>query len=109
MSEYIDRDALLSELKEEIEFETPMYTEEQNRYFNCGLRCAIKDVNKQPAVDVVEVVRCKNCAHYIEMEGFECNGRRVKICAWHDALRDENDYCSDSKRITNTTKRGARK
>ena len=55
MSEYIEREALLSELQEEIEFETSMYTEEQNKYFNMGLKCAIRDVKSQPAADVVEV------------------------------------------------------
>lgn len=61
MPEYIEREALLSELQEEIEFETSMYTEEQNKYFNMGLKCAIRDVKSQPAADVTEVVRCKNC------------------------------------------------
>lgn len=55
MAEYIEREALLSELQEEIEFETSMYTEEQNKYFNIGLKCAIRDVKSQPAADVAEV------------------------------------------------------
>lgn len=55
MPEYIEREALLSELQEEIEFETSMYTEEQNKYFNIGLKCAIRDVKSQPAADVAEV------------------------------------------------------
>ena len=55
MAEYIEREALLSELKEEIEFETSMYTEEQNKYFNMGLKCAVRNVKSQPAADVVEV------------------------------------------------------
>ena len=61
MAEYIEREALISELQEEIEFETSMYTEEQNKYFNIGLKCAIRDVKSHPAADVVEVVRCKDC------------------------------------------------
>ena len=56
MIEYIEREALLSELQEEIEFETSMYTEEQNKYFNMGLKCAIRDVKSQPAADVAPVV-----------------------------------------------------
>lgn len=36
----LEREALLSELIEEIEFETPMYTKEQNKWFNSGLKCA---------------------------------------------------------------------
>ena len=54
--ECIEREALLSELQEEIEFETSMYTEEQNKYFNMGLKCAIRDVKSQPAADVAPVV-----------------------------------------------------
>lgn len=63
MSKYIDREALLAELQEEIDFETPMYTEEQNKYFTMGLRCAYRDVKSQPIGDVIEVVRCKDCKH----------------------------------------------
>ena len=53
MAEYIEREALLSELQEEIDFETSMYTEEQNKYFKMGLKCAARDVKSQPTADVV--------------------------------------------------------
>ena len=53
MPRYIDADALLKELDEELDFETTMYTEEQNQYFNAGLRCAYRDVKSQPTADVV--------------------------------------------------------
>ena len=59
MDEYIEREALISKLQEKIEFETSMYTEEQNKYFNMGLKCAIRDVKSQPAADVTEVRRGK--------------------------------------------------
>ena len=55
MAEYIEREALLNELQEEIEFETTMYTEEQNKWFNVGLKCAVRDVKCQPKVDLVEL------------------------------------------------------
>lgn len=55
MSRYIDADALLAELQEEIDFKTSMYTEEQNMYFSAGLKCAYRDVKSQPTADVVEV------------------------------------------------------
>lgn len=51
-----------------------------------------------PTADVVEVVRCKDCAHYHEMEGFDYKGRKAHHCVWHSALRGENDYCSDGIR-----------
>ena len=53
MARYIDADKLLEELKEEIDFESPMYTEEQLKYFTIGLRCAYRDVVKIPSADVV--------------------------------------------------------
>lgn len=56
--------------------------------------------NVATAVDFVEVVRCKDCAHYIEMQGFEYKGRKARHCVWHSALRGENDYCSDGMRRT---------
>lgn len=55
MAEYIERESLLKELQEEIDFETTMYTEEQNKWFNVGLKCAVRDVKRQPKVDLVEL------------------------------------------------------
>ena len=51
-----------------------------------------------PTADVVEVLRCKDCAHYHEMKGFDYKGRKAHHCVWHSALRGENDYCSDGIR-----------
>ena len=39
----IDADALLSELQEELEFDSPMCSKEENKYINSGLRIAIKE------------------------------------------------------------------
>lgn len=50
-----------------------------------------------PAVDVVEVVRCKDCESYIrypKLEDFD--GRCVGCIYPHDT--DEDDYCSYGKR-----------
>lgn len=59
---------------------------------------AIKMIEDLPSADIVEVVRCKDCAHYIEMKGYDYNGRKAKSCVWHSQLRRENDYCSDGIR-----------
>ena len=90
MAEYIEREALLAELQEEIDFETPMYTTEQNEYFNRGLKCALRDVKRQSTADVVEVVRCKDCRWY---DRGLCNCDQW----WNDdraVVIDDNDYCS---------------
>ena len=51
--EYIERGALLEELQEEIDFESAMYTEEQNKWLRAGLSIAARDVRNQPTADVV--------------------------------------------------------
>lgn len=55
MPEYIEREALLAELEDEIDFVSPFYNAEQNQYFTMGLRCAYRDAQRFPADDVVEV------------------------------------------------------
>ena len=55
MAEYIDRDALLAEAKR---ISGPMTGD---GWDNWGVYALI---NRQPAADVVEVVRCKDCIHY---------------------------------------------
>ena len=54
-SDLISRSALLDELQEELDFDTPMYDEEQNKLINTGLRIAVKDVKRKPAVDAVDI------------------------------------------------------
>ena len=54
-NDLISRSALLDELQEELDFDTPMLDEEQNKLINTGLRIAVKDVKRQPAVDAVPV------------------------------------------------------
>ena len=55
MAEYIEREALLAELEDEIDFVSPFYNAEQNQYFTMGLWCAYRDAQRFPAADVVEV------------------------------------------------------
>lgn len=55
MSEYIEREALLAELEDEIDFVSPFYNAEQNQYFTMGLRCAYRDAQRFPTADVVKV------------------------------------------------------
>ena len=63
---YIEREALLEEIQEELDFESTMYTEEQNKYITLGLKIAQNDIKRRPAADVVPVVRCEDCKHLIQ-------------------------------------------
>ena len=55
MREYIDREALIADIDEEIEHDSKMYTREQNYYIEKGLRIARKDIQSAAAADVAEV------------------------------------------------------
>ena len=88
--EYIEREALLVELQEELDFETNMYTEEQNKWFNIGLRCVIRDVKTLPAADVKPIVHG---------EWIHKNGEMYCSVCGSEALMDEvyykSPYCPD--------------
>ena len=60
-----------------------------------GARKLMEDA---PIADVVEVVRCKDCIHYMEMDGYDYKGKKARHCFWHNQLRREIDYCSDGIR-----------
>ena len=89
--EYIEREAVMAELKEELEYNTLMYTEEQNRLVNTGLKIALKDVKRFPAADVVEVVRCKDCAK-------RCTARCVFGDEYDNDVCEDDDFCSYGER-----------
>ena len=58
----------------------------------------VECIKRQPTADVVEVVRCKECAHYVDIDSFVYDGKKAKHCVWHSDLRYDNDYCSDGIR-----------
>ena len=94
VKEYIEREALLSELQEELEYDLKIYTSEQNKYIDYGLKIAIKDVKYQPTTDVVEVVRCKNCKYFGKDMGYgkhDCKKYEMPYCL-------EDDFCSYGER-----------
>lgn len=91
MTEYIEREALLAELEDEIDFISPFYNAEQNQYFTMGLRCAYRDAQRFPAADVVEVVRCKDCKYWQDNN----DGYPHQECRWGNyETPDPDDYCS---------------
>lgn len=87
MPEYIEREAFIEDIKTEIVNlklnglkGTPRPCEELYGF--------IDRINEQPAADVVEVVRCKDCKNY--------NGHR--FCLYHADPVDDNDFCSYGER-----------
>lgn len=54
-----------------------------------GANGYVEAIKSVPAVDVVEVVRCKDCAYYNQVAGF---------CEHLDTEMLIHDYCSDGYR-----------
>lgn len=90
MAEYIEREALLEEINEEIEIKSPMLTEEANYYLETGLRIARKDIKRLPAADVVEVKH----GEWIKDNNFSqiVNKYKCSLCGVEDIVLHHN-YC----------------
>ena len=87
--EYIERDALM---------------DFANNHVN-GI-IDTNDIARFPAADVVEVVRCKDCTHWLNEEGLDdhvClkiySDGAVSQFAWQH--REPNDFCSYGERMDN--------
>lgn len=99
MAEYIEREAVLNVLNEELEFETSMYTAEQNKLINTGLKIAVRDIKHQPSADAVEVVRCERCRFYQAAQS-SLIGEVMCCTGQGDVLiqKEPNDFCSRGER-----------
>ena len=58
MSEYIERKAVINKVNE-----IPAHFD--NGDIRYGIQLAIQTIKDTPTADVVEVVRCKDCRHYV--------------------------------------------
>ena len=88
--EYIERGALLDKLKE--------LKEEWGFTFTAdGVEEAIFAVEEEPAADVVEVVRCKDCKYYKHFKGLGnwCHRRIRSDIEYHTKT---TDFCSFGER-----------
>ena len=95
--EYIEREAFQKELQEELDFDSPMYTEDQNKHIDIGLKIALRAIRKAPAADVVEVVRCKDCIKRKTPDCsmyYEADGEQY---SWEV----DDDFCSQGERRDN--------
>ena len=97
MPEYIEREALLAELEDEIDFVSPFYNAEQNQYFTMGLRCAYRDAQRFPAADVVEVRHGKWVETQEPLGWRDVNCAECSVCheSWiidEDSSIDDYEY-----------------
>lgn len=84
MAEYIDREALRKVLEGWRDAHADVDDEQ-----GCGLlEDVIWEVDAQPAADVVEVVRCKDCYQSAVIDD-------VFYCTYWGKNTDENGYCHE--------------
>ena len=86
-NDFISREAL-DELMSTIELPEERYRgDESNRdMFFMGINDAWEAIDRLPAADVVEVVRCKDCRFYAI--------KQSSLCDMHNTAVNAEDYCS---------------
>ena len=66
-----------------------------------------RDIDEAPTVEAVEVVRCKDCKHYVFPEDGdflgECKNGRLAVSQSGEIYPEENYYCSYGERRTDGT------
>lgn len=55
-------------------------------------------IDNQPAADVAEIVRCKDCKYFCEKEG-KCYGQDIRAEEGCDCYKNDNDFCSCGEKI----------
>ena len=108
MSDLISRSAVLNELIEAKSQVSKLRTDNAE-IINETLDIFANTINKQPTIDAVTVVRCKDCIHSAEFEGylkrrFE-NGLNCRACRGKNgygiaklSLTTPDGYCDDGLR-----------
>ncbi len=98
MAEYIEREKAFKLIKEQKEKETGAYSRGKNK----GLIIAGSIINNKevlPAADVVEVVRCKECKHFIASNPSYCKYHTDNASYSDEACWvTEIDFCSYGER-----------
>ena len=84
-NDLISRSALIERLKFKMQTDDTF-----NKTKSCGLQSAIAQADKAPAVDAVEVVRCKDC----KFQGDEDDCPLLSLSAY----TEPDDFCSYGER-----------
>lgn len=98
--EYIEREALKNDLVEFTPYAvSPVY---RNLNSNIDMFTVIDVIDEQPAANVVEVVRCKDCKYWIEIGEFG-DGECGHLMGLFDVAKPD-DFCSyGERRISDET------
>lgn len=99
MARYIDANKILSHLNDEIEGcgDYDVYSQPVVYGTYLGLAYARSVVETAETADVVQIVRCKDCAFWQDNNG----GYPHQECRWgHGETPDPDDYCSFGESIS---------
>ena len=106
MNDLISRSALLQDIEEAV-----VFTGRPSRNAEiCGANKIIDRIKTASAVNAAEVVRCKDCKHFVEFSARsracidkpgECHIRAVRSIDRDFIDRMYNDFCSDGERKEN--------
>ena len=97
MGKYIDADKLLQKISDEIDISAGARGCFSD--YEAGLDDAYAIIKQQPAADVQEVTRCKNCVFVTYIHNNKTDDVRIFRCELHSIpLKDEDSYCSWGKR-----------
>ncbi len=97
MAEYIERDALLQDIEDSVRItsKTGMINPETR-----GAYKIIERIKSAAAADVVEVVRCRDCKHYLIVDETFCMRRYMCTVNHFSYLENDGDnhFCSYGER-----------
>ena len=98
MAEYIDREALMRQIKEVHCAECDSYHGVRCR--SCWVGDTLDYIDSEPAADVAPVVRCKDCKHYLIADKFEGGKRYMCEVNHFSYINSDGDmrYCSYGER-----------
>lgn len=107
-NDLISRKYVIAELLKEREQFPPMVAERYslgvklphrfNQAMRGGIRKGLRIVETAPAADAVEVVRCKDCKHWIVDGYWNGNPDQVRACRIAGWICGANGYCVHGER-----------
>ena len=90
MDEYIDREEVLRALSKN------SITRKITVVDDVSVYDTVKNI---PAADVVEVVRCKDCAYYSDFDAYEGKRFNFHFCKKFNNITLESDFCSYGEKM----------
>ena len=99
MAEYIERESLVEDIKQYSHARIDNGAIGQMGFqFVEEMISILRIVEKQPTVDVAEVVRCKDCQSYSDFDTTKCKRLEFHFCDKFGIITKESDFCSYGKR-----------